>query len=148
MEKKLQVVDKFTYLGGTFVREVYIDEKVTIRNAKTSVAYGRLRANVWELNGIRLETKLKVYKAMVLPTLLYACETWAVYQHHVKRLNHFYVRCIRKLLKMEWHDKIPNTEVLVKARTQSVHILLKLAQLRWSGHVSRMPGERLPKGFL
>ena len=27
----------------------------------------RLRGNVWELNGIKLDTKLKVYKAVVLP---------------------------------------------------------------------------------
>ena len=43
------------------------------------------------------DTKLKVYKAVVLPTLLYACETWTVYQRHVKRLYHFYTSCLRKL---------------------------------------------------
>ena len=35
-------------------------------------------------NGIRLDTKLKVYKVVVLPTLLYTCEMWTVYQRHAK----------------------------------------------------------------
>ena len=31
---------------------------------------------------------------------------------------------------------------------QSVHTLLKLAQLRWAGHVTSLPEERLPKKIL
>ena len=143
--QKLQVVDKFTYLVSTLSRAVHIDDEVTARTVKASVAFGRLRTNVRERNGIRLDTKLKVYKTVVLSTLLYACETWTVYQRHAKKLNHFHLSCLRKLLKIRWQDKIPDTEVLKKAKMQSVPTLLKLAQLRWTGDVTRMPDEWLPK---
>ena len=65
-----------------------------------------------------------------------------------KRLNHFRTSCLRKLLKIKWEDRIPDTEVLKREEMQSVHTLLKLAQLRWTGYVTRMPNERLPKKIL
>ena len=128
--QKLQDVDKFIFLGSTLPRAVHIDDKVTVITAKASVAFGRLRTNVWERKGITLNTELKVYKAVELPTLLYACKTWTVYQGHAKKLNHFHLSCLRKHLKIRWQDKIPDTEVLKNAKMQSVHTLLKLAQLR------------------
>ena len=57
-----KVVDKFTYLGNALSIAVHIDDEVTARIAKASAAFGRLRANVWERNGIKLDTKLKIYK--------------------------------------------------------------------------------------
>ena len=110
-----------------------------------SAAFGRLRGSIWDRSGIRLDTKLKVYRSVVLPTLLYACETWTVYQRHAKRLDHFHTSCLRKLLKIKWQDRIPDTEVMKRAGMQSVHTLLKLAQLRWTGHITRMPDESSPK---
>ena len=73
---------------------------------------------------------------------------WTVYHWHAKRLNHFHTSCLRKLLKIKWQDRILGTEVLKRAGMQSVHTLLKLAQLGWTGHVTRMPDERLPKKIL
>ena len=146
--QRLQVVDKFTYLGSTLSIVMHIDDEVNVRTAEASAATGGLRGNVWNQSGIRLDTKLKVYKAVVLPTLLYACETWTVYQWHTKRPNHFHTSCLRKLLKIKWQDRIPDTEVLKRAGTQSVHTLLKLAQLRCTDLVTRMPEERLPKKIL
>ena len=46
---------------------------------------------------------------------------------------------------MKWRDKIPDTEILKKTGMQSMHTVLQLAQLRWTGHVLRMPDELLPK---
>ena len=65
-----------------------------------------------------------------------------------RNFYHFHLSCLRKILKIRWQDKIPDTEILKKAKMHSVHTLLKLAQLRWTGHVTRMPDERLPKKVL
>ena len=72
----LQVVDKFTYmyLGSTLSRDVHIDDEVNARIAKASTAFGQLCGIIWDRSGIRLDTQLKVYRSVVLPTLLYACE--------------------------------------------------------------------------
>ena len=56
--QKLQVVDKFTYLGSSLSRAVHMDDEVTARTAKASLPLSRLRTTVWERNGIRLDTKL------------------------------------------------------------------------------------------
>ena len=43
---RLQVVDKFTYLGSTLSRLVHIDNEVIARIAKASAAFGRLRGSI------------------------------------------------------------------------------------------------------
>ena len=141
----LSVVDKFTYLGSTVSQAATVDDEVNARISKASAAFGRLYKNVWNRDGISLQTKLKVYKAVVLATLLYACETWTVYQRHARKLNHFHTVCLRKLLKIKWQDKIPDTEVLERASMPSIHTLLMKNQIRWAGHLTRMPDHRLPK---
>ena len=87
--EKLKVVDKFTYLGSTLSGSVFIVDEINCRIAKASASFGKLRLNVWERREVRLETKLKVYKAVVMTTLLYACEVWTVYSRHARQLNHY-----------------------------------------------------------
>ena len=146
--EKLAATEKFVYLGSTLSRSVNIDEEVAFRIARASAAFGRLKDNVWERRGLSLKTKLKVYNAIVLPSLLYACETWTVYSRHAKQLNAFHMRCLRTLLHIKWQDKIPDTEVLQRAESESIHAILQRSQLRWAGHVHRMDDSRLPKRLL
>ena len=47
-------MDKFAYLGITLSRAVHIVDEVTVRIAKASLTFGRLRGNDWDLNGTRL----------------------------------------------------------------------------------------------
>ncbi|KAL8595295.1 hypothetical protein ACOMHN_020048 [Nucella lapillus] len=137
----LQAVETFTYLGS-------IDAETNNRISKASSAFGRLREKVWERRGISLKTKLKVYRAVVLTTLLYGCETWTVYRQHEKQINHFHLRCLHNILHIRWQDKVPYTKVLKQADIPSAITIMRKAQLRWAGHVSRMHDNRIPKQIL
>ena len=113
--QRLNLVYKFTYLGSTLSCTVVIDDEINTRLAKARAAFGRLHKNARNRRGITTETKIKVYKAVVLTTLLYGCESWMVYQRHFRKMNYFHSTSLRKLLGIKWQDKIPDTEVLTRA---------------------------------
>nr|VZI37250.1 unnamed protein product [Spirometra erinaceieuropaei] len=141
----LQVVENFPYLGSTLSRNTKIDDEVANRISKASQAFGRLQSTVWNRHGLQLSTKLKMYKAVILPTLLYGAETWTVYAKQARRLNHFHLSCLRRILRLKWQDRIPDTDVLERTGILSIYAILRQMQLRWSGHLVRMDDERLPK---
>nr|VZI27886.1 unnamed protein product [Spirometra erinaceieuropaei] len=111
-----------------------IDDEVARRISKASQAFGRLQSTVWNRHGLQLSTKLKMYKAVILQTLLYGAETWTVYTN-----------CLRRILRLNWQDRILDTDVLERTGFLSIYIMLRQMQLRWSGHLVRMDDERLPK---
>ena len=125
-----------------------MDEEIALRIARASTAFGRLQDSVWNREGLGSKTKLKVYRAVVLPSLLYAAETWTPYSRHAAVLNRSHLCWLRQILHISWQDYIPDTEVLQQAGMESIHAMLMRSQLRWAGHVVRMPDERLPKQLL
>ncbi|BHF74784.1 hypothetical protein SprV_0501787200 [Sparganum proliferum] len=141
----LQVVDNFTYLGSTLSRSIKIDDEVARRISKASQAFGRLQSTVSNRHGLQLSTKLKMYKAVIPPTLLYGAETWTVYTKKARRLNHFHLNCLRRILELRWQDRIPDTDVLGWTGILSIYAMLRQPQVRWSDHLVRMDDERLSK---
>ena len=71
MKLQVQVADQFSYLWSTLSKAVHIDDEVNAKIAKANIAFGRLRGNVWDRSGIKLSTKLKVTKVLLI--LLFAC---------------------------------------------------------------------------
>ena len=96
--QKLSTLNRFTYIGSILFRAVH--DEVDTRIARASAAFGIFPSNVWERRGISLETKLKVYTAVILQSLLYARETWTVHSRHDKKLKHLHMSCLRKLIKI------------------------------------------------
>ena len=112
------------------------------------MALSRLTKCVWFNNKLSDHTKVNVYKACVISTLLYGSESWTMRAHHEKRLNVFHMRCLRRILGITWQDKVTNKVVLAGTEIPSLDTLLKQRRMRWLGHVTWMEDGRIPKDLL
>ncbi|VDL94813.1 unnamed protein product [Schistocephalus solidus] len=138
---QLKNVETFANMGSMLSRNTRIHDEVAQRISKASQAFDRLQASMWNHHGIHLNTKLKMYKAVVLKTLLYGAETWTVYSSQARKLNHLQLSCLRRILNLRGQYRITDTEVLEQTGILSLHDMLRRVQLRWSGHLVRMDDE-------
>lgn len=82
---------------------------------------------------------MSMYKALVIPTLLYASETWTTYRH-LKFFEIFHQRCLRSILNICWEDRRNNISVLVKAKITSIEAIVikkKSTSMEWTSDVNR-----------
>nr|VZH96317.1 unnamed protein product [Spirometra erinaceieuropaei] len=86
-----------------------------------------------------------MYKAVILPTLLHGAETCTVYTKKTRRLNHFHLSCLRRILRLSWLDRIPDTDLLVRTGIFNTYTMLRQMQLRWICHLVRTDDEWLSK---
>ena len=134
----LTLVVKFSYLGSTLSENIVVDDDISMPLSRAGAAFGNLTRRLWNEHGIATAIKVKVYKAVVITTLLYGCETWTLYRRHIKQLDQFHMRCLSKIGNIKWQDMIPNTEVLKKCNMPGIEVLLLQAQLRWCGHLVQL----------
>jgi len=94
---QLSSVDKFCYLGSFLSNMVAVDDDITSRLTKARSAFGKLQDRLWRVHSISLSTKIAVYRAVVLTSLLYGSETWTLYRHQIRKLDQFHMRCVRSI---------------------------------------------------
>ena len=147
-DKQLNAVDNFKYLGSIVSSDASMDAEIAARIAKATSAFARLVKRLWTNRGIRLDTKIAVYKATVVTTLLYGCETWTLTRKQIGRLEKFHLATLRKISRIRWYHYKTNYEVLSHCKISTLESMLDKAKLRWTGHVIRMKNTRIPKALM
>ena len=61
---------------------------------------------------ITLSTKIHLVKAMVFPVVMYGCESWTIKKAECQRIDAFELWCWRRLLRVPWRARRPNTSIL------------------------------------
>jgi hypothetical protein len=92
--------------------------------------------------------KVKIYKTVILPVVLYGCETWSLTLREENRLRVFENRVLRRIfgpkrdeVTGEWR-KLQNEELHILYSSPNIIRQIKSRKIRWAGHVARMGEER------
>lgn len=144
----IECVEHFPYLGSILSTHSTSSKEIENRLQAGHTAYGRLSTRVFKNKDLTTHTKVMVYNAIIVSTLLYACETWTLYSRDLKKLEQFHQKKLRAIMKIKWNDYASNTAVLERANVTSIEAMIMKHRLRWSGHVVRMEDTRLPKKIL
>jgi hypothetical protein len=91
--------------------------------------------------------KIKIYRTIILPVVLYGCESWSLTLREECRLRVFENKVLRRIfgpkrdeVTGEWR-RLHNKELFALYSSPNIIRVIKSRRLRWAGHVARM-GER------
>ena len=88
--------------------------------------------------------KIKIYGTIILPVVLYGCETWSLTLREEHRLRVFENRVFRRIfgpkrdgVTGEWR-KLHNEELNDLYCSPNIVRVIKSTRMRWAGHVARI----------
>ena len=87
-------------------------------------------------------TKVHTVKTMVLPAVMYRCESWTINKAEHWRIDVFELWCWRRLLRVPWSARRSNQSILSKSANPGYSLeglMLKL-KLQYYGHLMQRAG--------
>ena len=85
---------------------------------------------------ITLPTKVRLVKAMVVPVVMYGCDSWTVKKAECRKIDAFELWCWRRLLRVPWTARRSNQSILreISPGCSLEGLMLKL-KLQYFGHL-------------
>ena len=87
---------------------------------------------------VTVQTKVCLVKAMVLPVVVYGCESWTLKKAERQRIDAFELWCWRRLLRVPWTARRSNQSILKETSPGCAleGLMLKLKR-QYFGHLMR-----------
>ncbi|KAJ4444093.1 hypothetical protein ANN_05882 [Periplaneta americana] len=140
-------VEKFKYLGATVTNINDTREEIKRRRNMGNACYYSVE-KLLSSSLLSKNLKVRIYKTVILPVVLYDCETWTLTLREEQRLRVFENKVLRKIFGAkrdevtgEWR-KLHNAELHALYSSPDIIRNIKSRRLRWAGHVARMGESR------
>jgi len=136
-------VEEFKYLGTTLTNQNSIQEEVKSR-MKSGNSRCHSVQNLLSSSLLTKNLKIKIYRTIILPVVLYGCETWSLTLREERRLRVFENRTLRRIFRPKRDEitgecrKLHNEEINELYCSPNIVRVIKSRRMKWAGHVARM----------
>ena len=120
------------------------DEELDTRIGKASAVMRALHYSVVVKRELSKKAKLSIFKAVLVPILTYGHESWVMTERMRSQVQASEMRFLRRIEGVTLFNKVRSSEIRKSLNIDPLLLQIERSQLRWFGHVSRMPQERLP----
>ena len=94
--------------------------------------------SIFKSRDITLPTKVHLVKAMVLPVVMYGCDSWTITKAECRRIDAFELWCWRRLLRVPWTARRSNQSILKEISPErSLEGLMLKLKLQYFGHLKQ-----------
>ena len=92
--------------------------------------------SIFKSRDITLSTKVHLVKAMVIPVVMYGCESWTIKRAECWRIGAFELWCWRRLFRVPWTERRSSQSILKEINTGcSLEGLMLKLKLQYFGHL-------------
>ena len=94
--------------------------------------------SILKSRNITLLTKVRLVEAMVIPVVMYGCESWTVKKSKPQRIDVFELWCWKRLLRVPWTARRSNQSILKEISPGiSLEGMMLMLKLQYFGHLMR-----------
>ena len=135
---------EFKYLGVLFTSEGKMEREMDRRIGAASAVMRALYRSVVVKKELSRKAKLSIYRSIYVPTLTYGHELWVVTERTRSRIQAAKMSFLRRVAGLSLRDKVRSSDIRRELGVEPLLLRVERSQLRWFGHLTRMPPGRLP----
>nr|XP_049618290.1 E3 SUMO-protein ligase PIAS2 isoform X1 [Syngnathus scovelli]XP_049618292.1 E3 SUMO-protein ligase PIAS2 isoform X1 [Syngnathus scovelli]XP_049618293.1 E3 SUMO-protein ligase PIAS2 isoform X1 [Syngnathus scovelli] len=140
----LPQVEEFKYLGVLFTSEGRMEREIDRRIGAASAVMRTLYRSVVVKRELSQKAKLSIYRSIYAPTLTYGHELWVVTERTRSRIQAAEMSFLRRMSGLSFRDRVRSSVIRERLGVESLLLHVERSQMRWLGHLIRMPPGRLP----
>ena len=91
------------------------------------------------------KAKLSIYRSIFVSTLTYGHEGWVMTERTRSRIQAAEMGLLRRVTGLSLRDRVRSSVIREELGVETLLLCVERSQLRWFGHMVRMPPGRIPR---